>query len=289
MAESSAQPLPVAIEARYHGVMAWTLCLNTSTIKPQPLLEKVRLSAEAGFEAIELWINDVYEFVGRGGEVRDLEKALADSGLRVPCMIALKGWGDASEEEYPQALEEVKRRMELCARLGSPYVVTTPPRSPCPVDQVTRRYGDVLAIGRAVGVTPTFEYLSFSRSVSRLDAAWQIVQDTGARDATLIVDAFHNWNSGSTCDDLSKIPGERVSHYHIDDAHPDKPPLTQLDPDRVMIGDGAIDLAAEIQVLRDIGYEGAISLELFNEELWAQDPRDVLRLGLERMRALLET
>jgi len=40
--------------------MTYALCLNTSTIKPQPLLEKVRLAAEAGFDGIELWINDIY-------------------------------------------------------------------------------------------------------------------------------------------------------------------------------------------------------------------------------------
>ena len=108
--------------------MPFKLCLNTSTIRPQPLLEKIRLTAEAGFEGIELWINDIYEHVGRGGEVSDVEKALADHGLIVPCMIALRGWGEASELEYPLMLDEARRRMELAARLGSPWVVATPPR-----------------------------------------------------------------------------------------------------------------------------------------------------------------
>ena len=50
-----------------------------------------------------------------------------------------------------------------------------------------------------------------------------------------------------------------------------------------MVGDGQIDLKAEIAVLREIGYEGTVSLELFNAELWEKDPLDVLRLGIERM------
>ena len=53
-------------------------CLNTSTIKPQPLLKKIELSGQAGYDGIELWINDVYDFIGRGGEVREVEQALAD-------------------------------------------------------------------------------------------------------------------------------------------------------------------------------------------------------------------
>ena len=50
-----------------------------------------------------------------------------------------------------------------------------------------------------------------------------------------------------------------------------------------MPGDGVIDLAAEIKLLREIGYEGTVSLELFNASLWEQDPAEVLRVGRERL------
>ena len=267
--------------------MTIQLCLNTSTIKPQPTLEKIRLAAEAGFDAIELWVNDVYDHIARGGEVKEIELALADTGLRVPCMIAMKGWGDASEPEYPGMLEEAKRSMGLAARLGSPFIVATPPRRPCEPAQITRRYQDLLRLGREIGVRPTFEYLSFSECTSQVAQAWQVVEDANDDDATLVLDAFHTWNGGSTLDEVRAVPLERISHYHIDDAHPDKPALTQLDPDRVMVGDGPIDLVAEIALLHEKGYDGAVSLELFNAELWASDPAEVLRVGIERMRELL--
>ncbi len=267
--------------------MSFPLCLNTSTIMPQPLLEKIRLAAAAGFDAIELWINDIYEYVGRGGEVRDVEKALADHGLPVASMIAARAWGEAIDVEYPIMLDEVKRRLEMCARLGSPWLVCSPPRMPCDLGQIADRYKDILDLGRQIGVKPTFEYISFFKSVYSLQQAWQVVQQVDDPDATLILDAFHSWNSNSTLDELRAIPGDRISHYHIDDAHPEIPATQQMDPDRVMIGDGVIDLRAELQVLREIGYQGAISLELFNAELWDRDPGDVLRTGVERMRALL--
>ena len=50
--------------------MPFQFCLNTSTIKPQPLLRKIKLVAEAGFEGIELWINDIYDFIGRGARLQ---------------------------------------------------------------------------------------------------------------------------------------------------------------------------------------------------------------------------
>jgi sugar phosphate isomerase/epimerase len=55
-----------------------------------------------------------------------------------------------------------------------------------------------------------------------------------------------------------------------------------------MIGEGVIDLPAEIRMLREIGYQGMISLELFNRQLWQQDPAEVLDLGIKRLRELVE-
>ena len=65
------------------------------------------------------------------------------------------------------------------------------------------------------------------------------------------------------------------------------PATTQTDPNRVMPGDGQIDLPAEIAIMREIGYSGTVSLELFNPQLWQRDPAEVLKVGLERMEELL--
>jgi sugar phosphate isomerase/epimerase len=100
----------------------------------------------------------------------------------------------------------------------------------------------------------------------------------------LVVDAFHSWNSDSTVDQLSNIDGNRIAHYHINDAARDKPAGTQTDADRVLPGEGVIDLATDLAVLAEIGYRGAISLELFNAELWAEDPAEVLKRGIASLR-----
>jgi len=268
--------------------MPFTICLNTSTIKPQPLMDKIRLAAEAGFRGVEIWINDVYQHIGRGVEVSEIERAVADYGLIVPCTIAMRQWGEAEGLEYNLALDEARRRMELAARLGSPWIVATPPRDPCDLNQVADRYGKLLELGREAGVKPTFEYISFFKSASRLDQAWQIVQQVNDPDATLILDAFHNWNSHSTMDHLREIPVDRISHYHIDDAPAHTSAGQQTDPDRVMPGDGVIDLAAEIAILNEKGYNGTVSLELFNQDLWKQDPAEVLKTGYQRIRQLVE-
>jgi len=151
-----------------------------------------------------------------------------------------------------------------------------------------QRYKELLEIGRQEGIRPTFEYISFFKSVHTLKKAWEIVQVTEDPEASLILDAFHNWNSGSTEEELRSIPVEKISHYHIDDADPSKAAGTQTDPDRVMPGDGQIDLRAEVKALKEMGYDGTVSLELFNASWWKRDPKETLQVGLQRMKELFE-
>ncbi|MDP6447822.1 MAG: sugar phosphate isomerase/epimerase [Pirellulaceae bacterium] len=264
--------------------MTFRLSLNTSTIKPQPLLEKVRIAAEAGYDGIELWVNDIYEFVGQGGEVGEVQRALRDHGLQTPSMIALRGWGEAAPLEYPLMIDEAKRRMELARRFDCPYLVCSPPRERCAFSQIADRYADLLEVGRSIGVKPTFEYISFFNSVASLEQGWAVVNRVSQDPhATIILDAFHSWNTNSSLDTLRQIPASRISHYHIDDAAAHLTPGKQRDPDRVMVGDGVIDLVAELRVLIELGYNGWISLELFNPALWDRDPLEVARLGRDRI------
>lgn len=262
--------------------------LNASTIKPTPLLEKIRVAREAGYDGIELWAVELYEHVGRGGEISDVEKSLADHGLTVPCFIAVRNWGESSGWEYKLALDEVRRRFELAARIGSPLVVCTPPMEQPGIDHLHDRYRDLLQIGRETRVRAVLEYISFFASLNNVPDTVTVLDRCGDPDACTILDAFHNWNNRTTLDDIRALPLERIAHYHIDDAAPGIPSGQQTDPDRVMIGEGVIDLKAELGVLKEKGYDRWLSLELFNATLWEQDPRDVAKIGLERMKEVWE-
>ena len=63
----------------------------------------------------------------------------------------------------------------------------------------------------------------------------------------------------------------------------------QTDADRVYPGDGILDLGEMISILKDAGYTGVISLELFNPSYWAEDAAEVARIGLEKMKAVLQS
>lgn len=261
----------------------FTYCLNTSTIRPVPLLDKVRIAADCGFSALEPWNDEIDEHLRSGGTVEDLRSRIEDSGLTVASVIALFGWTEPETSSHAAALDDCKRRMDQAARLGSPTIVASPPNGIVDLKFAAKRFAELCVIGRQIGVRPSMEFLGFVEGVHSLSSALAIADGSAA---TVVADVFHLLRGGGAIDDLLTMRGDQMSIFHINDVPSDPDVLVQTDSDRVMLGDGVADLPRVIANLRAIGYGGPLSLELFNPILWAADPRSVCRIGLERMRAL---
>src|SRR5579883_363663 len=262
-------------------------CLNTSTIRPTPLLEKIAVAGQAGYSAIEPWNDEVTAYLEQGGSMGELKRALDGAGLKVVSVIALHGWITAEGSEYARVLEDCKRRMDQAVELGSPYIVASPPQQVVDLRRASERFAELLAIGTGIGVLPSMEFLGFVDGVKNVSSAWAIASGTGDPRATVVADVFHMVRGGGSVDDLLQLPGDRLACFHINDLPHEPDPLTQKDEDRVMVGDGIADLPRVIANLRTIGYRGPLSLELFNRGLWSQDPLAVVQRGLDRIRALV--
>jgi sugar phosphate isomerase/epimerase len=46
--------------------------LDTATIRPSSLKDKVRIAAEAGYDGIEPWDTELEEYEKKGGNLKDL-------------------------------------------------------------------------------------------------------------------------------------------------------------------------------------------------------------------------
>jgi 2-keto-myo-inositol isomerase len=263
-------------------------CLNSSTIRPTPLLEKVRIAGETGYAAIELWHDDIDAHLQKGGTLGELRWALADQGLTVPTTIYLKGWFETTGPERVRELDECKRRMQQAAEVGAIHVIAGPPAGRADHDQGARNYHELLEIGRKIGVKPAMEYLGFVEDINTIEAGAEIVTKSGHPDATIVHDPFHIFRGGGSFESLTKLPAERIAICHFNDTPTSPPRAQQHDKDRVMPGQGHLDLRRMLQLLKQAGYNRWLSLELFREDLWAQDPRTVARQGLEAMRAVVE-
>jgi 2-keto-myo-inositol isomerase len=263
-------------------------CLNASTIRTTPVLRQIEVTREAGYEAIELWHDHLDEHLRAGGTLADVRKALDDNGVVAPTTIYLAGWFQPAGEEHVKALDEIRRRLEQSAAVGAKFAIAGPPPGKADRALGARHYAELLELGKSFGVKPAFEYLGFVDEINTIDDAIDIIQRSGHPDATVVVDPFHCWRGGGPVASLSKLNGNQIAISHFNDSPAVPAASLQEDSDRVMPGDGVVDLKFYCAQLASTGYNGYLSLELFREDLWAKDALEVAKLGIEKMRPFVE-
>lgn len=100
----------------------------------------------------------------------------------------------------------------------------------------------------------------------------------------LLVDSWHWHHAGATTDDLLKAGRDRIVHVHFNDA-PNLPPDQIRDNQRLLPGEGVIDLVGFLKALQKVGYSDALSVEVFGR-MDKEIPEVAARRGLESSQAI---
>ena len=253
--------------------------MTTST---QRVLEIARETGYAGIEArAERLLKDAAEVRATAGIVRPKE-VLTLNGVALT--VQADGRMDRRLIE-----DDLKPRLQICQDLGAPYLLAIPPRAP---GLETRRAipatRDALELARdradRLGIRIAFEFLGFADCpINTPDIATATVD--GIDGIELVLDSCHWHASGSQ--PLNSFPVERLALVHLNDA-PDKPPREIEDEDRVLPGEGVIQLKNLTAALASRGYSEPWSLETFNHAYWKQDPEDIARRGYAATAALFQ-
>lgn len=269
-------------------------CLNTSTIRGQKLSleDEVDLASNCGYDGIEPWIREIEAYRDAGKSLADLRKRIADRGLRVESAIGFAPWLVDDDAQRRQGLEQLKREMELVREIGGMRIAAPPAgmhqADAAQVDLLVaaERYHAILEIGRSLGVVPQVEVWGPSRNLSRLGQAVLVAIESGHPDACVLPDIYHLYKGGSGYDGLALLSSQSIHCFHFNDFPADPPRAEINDSFRVYPGDGIAPWPKIVGILKQIGFSGAASLELFNKEYWAQDPKLVLETGLKKMKAV---
>lgn len=265
-------------------------CLNMSTVRGQKLSvpDQVDLAAKAGYDAIEPWLGDLHSYVQGGGSAADVRKRIADHGLTVASAIGFAEWIVEDEQRRAAGLETAKKDMGLIAEIGGTHIAAPPagatkePR--LDLLKAAERYRALLELGDSLGVIPQAEVWGFSANLGKLGETMLVAIESKHPKACVLPDVYHLYKGGSDFAGLRLIAGSAIHCFHMND-YPATPPREMIrDADRVYPGDGVAPIT---QILRDLfatGFRGTLSLELFNPEYWKQDPLEVARTGLEKMK-----
>lgn len=263
------------------------LSLNTKTTNAWTLREAVEGAAAAGLPAVGLWRDRVAE-AGLG----EASKILRDNGIRASSLCRggfLTGFDD-------QAVEDNRRAIDEAATLGAPELVVVaggiPDRDlPGARARLADRLAALVPYAADRGVRLALEplhpmYCADRAVISTLGQALELAAPHPAHVVGVVVDTFHVWWDPDLRARVAEAGAQgRISSYQICDW------LVPMAADplmsRGMMGDGVIDFASITEMVTAAGYFGDVEVEIFNDDVWASDPRDVVETMKRRYRKLV--
>ena len=270
-------------------------CLNTSTINSRRhgLQKLVETAAKAGYDSVELWVQDVKEFKEKGNSMKAMKKLLQDSHVTVEDAIGFAPWMVEDEQQRKKGFDQMRQEMELmaeldCRRIAAPAAGV---KTDAPLDlfKVGERYKQLLDLGRQTGVMPLLEFWGSSPVFHHFGQALMAAAAANDPDVRILPDVYHLFRGGSGFDCLKMVNGKIIDVIHMNDFVSTIPREEQKDKDRVYPGDGVAPLKQILTDLANMGGTKVLSLELFNPEYWKNDDLTVAKTGLEKMRKVVAT
>ena len=285
-AAAEPQPAAPAVPIRF------SLNMGTLLGHKLPLAEEVEIAAKAGYQGIEPWIRNLQQHVESGRSLSDLRRRIADLGLVVENAIGFASWIVDDDAERAKGLEQLKVEMNLISQLGGRRIAAPPAGAHdvagMDLRRIAERYRAILELGERLGVTPQLEIWGGSKTLSRMSEAAFVATEAAHPNAAVLLDVFHIYKSGSGFAGLKMFSSAAMHVFHVNDYPADPPREKATDADRVFPGLGVAPLTTIFRTLCDVGFSGALSLELFNRTYWKADPLTVARVGLERMQAAVK-
>lgn len=265
------------------------LSINQATLKYASLATALRVTAEAGVASIGLWREPVNE-VGLARAARMLD----DSGLRFSTHCRGGFFTLPEGPERRAAIDDNRRAIEETATLaaaGAPgsqailvLVVGGLPEGSRDLagarDRVRAALEELAPEAQAAGVTLAIEplhpmYCADRAVVSTLGQALDLAEGFAPEVVGVTVDTFHIWWDPQVLEQIARAGREgRLATYQVCDW---KTPLAaDVLLSRHYPGDGVIDFGPMTRAVLATGYDRDIEVELFNADIWATPPGEVV-------------
>lgn len=248
------------------------LAINSVSTRQSGLEEALAAYAAAGFTQVEFVLPLVKDWLAQGHGISDARALLDGHGLRPigGFQVALECF---SEPESQQANHAIQREnAELIHALGGGTLVvgTDGPAKPslAALDVVAETLGGFLRSIDGLDVTVAIEF-NWGPLVKSFQTAVRVCEVVDHPRAGVLFDPAHYHCTSTKLEHLTPEAVRWVRHVHLDDMRPIPGDLSDCNADRVLPGEGILDLPALITALERGGYAGSFSIEMFNADLWS--------------------
>jgi sugar phosphate isomerase/epimerase len=260
--------------------------LNPVIFGPGLTLEdQIRIAAEVGFDGIDTSIEAIAA-IAEDHSVSGAKALFDEKGVQ-PAAWGLPVDWRGSEDSFRSTLESLHDWAKLARDLMCFRCCTwIPPVVEDPAETrrlAVSRFGEIASVLAPRGIRLGLEWVGPKTSrasgqefIYRMDQLLELIDEIGQPNVGLLVDSFHWFTAGHTAEDLAALEDDQIVHVHINDA-PDKPRDEQIDMQRLLPGEGVIDLPGFLRALREVGYSGYMGVETFSDDLKALPPEEAAR------------
>jgi len=265
-------------------------CLNGATTMPYSFEDDVKSASAAGFEAIEIWAAKLDKYISEHSVVATKE-LLDKNSLKA---AALCPWRFGFFSDAEDIGRSVQRGAEIAQQLGCSLLLVcpdSPPKHLSPAEAIKaagmagRHYAKIAS---DYGVSLAIEPLGGHPFVPGAKEAMAIVSEADHPNLGLMMDLFHYYKSGVTMAEIASIPIDRLLIIHVDDCE-DLPRNQLNDGHRLYPGLGVMPIKEMLCIVKQQGYEGYLSVELFRKAYWEQDVMQIARDAKKHLDALIAT
>jgi sugar phosphate isomerase/epimerase len=265
-------------------------CISQATTLTTPFADDVRACGEAGCEAVEVWLTKLETHLQTSSVVQTQE-LLAERKVTFVAASYQGGLLLSQGEQRQAHLDHYKRRLDLCQAFQIPTLVVVADFvervDAQALEYAVRALGEAARWAQAFGVRLALEFRGRSTFCASLDTALAVVHACGEPNVGVCLDVFHYYTGPSKFEDLALLTPGNLAHVQVCDVA-GTPRELASDADRILPGEGDFRLAPIVEQLRKVGYDGWVSLELLNPTLWQARAGQVVALGLQALRRLLE-
>jgi 4-hydroxyphenylpyruvate dioxygenase len=240
------------------------------------LREKLSAIAAAGFDGVEIFENDFLAFDGTPAEVG---RMVRDHGLEITLFQPFRDFEGLPEPQRSRAFDRAERKFDLMQELGTDLMLVCSSVSPAALGGIDRAAADFLELGaRAAkrGLRVGYEALAWGRHINDHRDAWEIVRRADHPNIGLILDSFHTLARRIDVETIRAIPGDRIFIVQLADAPRMEMELLAWSRHyRNMPGQGDLPVLEFMRAVMATGYNGTLSLEIFNDQFRGGSPRSI--------------
>jgi 4-hydroxyphenylpyruvate dioxygenase len=240
------------------------------------LREKLAAIAAAGFAGVEIFENDFLAFDGPPAEVG---RMVRDHELEITLFQPFRDFEGLPEPQRDRAFDRAERKFDLMQELGADLLLICSSVSPAALGGIDRAAADFRELGERAakrGLRVGYEALAWGRHVNDHRDAWEIVRRADHANIGLILDSFHTLARRIDPDTIRAIPGDRIFIVQLADAPKmDMDLLSWSRHYRNMPGQGDLPVVDFMRAVAATGYNGPLSLEIFNDQFRGGSPKSI--------------